>query len=82
MKARSKCKQMQSQALFFVSFRAFFIIQISNGTKNKTPEWVCSSDGRVFPSQGKGHGIDARHIHFLFSKLIIFLLKNISYPIL
>ena len=63
MKARSKCKQIQSQTLFFVSFRAFFIIQISNGTKNKTPEWVCSSDGRVFPSQGKGHGIDARHIH-------------------
>lgn len=32
-------------------------------TKNK---WVCSSNGRVIPSQGIGNGIDARLIHLFF----------------
>ena len=48
-------------------------------TKNK---WVCSSNGRVIPSQGIGNGIDARLIQsFLFlssSSLFIQLLQRRS----
>ena len=43
-------------------------------------KWVCSSYGRVFPSQGKGSGIDARHIHFFLKKITIFSnLENTMY---
>ena len=34
--------------------------------KWKKQKWVCSSNGRVIPSQGIGNGIDARLIQLFF----------------
>ena len=33
--------------------------------------WVCSSNGRVIPSQGIGSGIDARLIQLFFSPFVL-----------
>ena len=37
------------------------------GQGKKVIRWVCSSNGRVIPSQGIGNGIDARLIQFFLS---------------
>ena len=50
----------------------------------KKQKWVCSSNGRVIPSQGIGNGIDARLIQsFLFhqTRHSLHLLQGVENPL-
>ena len=50
----------------FISF--VFLLEYNSylGKSKRIIKWVCSSNGRVIPSQGIGNGIDARLIQLFF----------------